>query len=299
MTGFQRYSLTSQTTITINSNKKREKSLTENAVEFVDFTLNLLLSTTENQEPSPLQIIMIEELSKIFSSGTRLIYMKYKLNSMKLFNGRSIVGNIIDPFNIIPFNQLFATNIQDERVLNATYRLIQLVSIDTSLQSTLQHLTSQEIQQLIQIIIIKLYEKRILIMKLILNLSSTIIIQNMNRLTSVSRPSSISEAPTVFKVSNSKSGEFLSKSGEFSSKSDDFMSKTGDFWFPSLSAPPTLTYADMTRRQDTSTLPFIPLPSNLFNIYPFNIRGSHSRSKLTQIVPHFASTTSTSYKVNE
>jgi hypothetical protein len=190
ISGYNRYSLSSTEGISTTT-KKKSASLVERADAFMDITTSLLLST--RKESSPLQNIVIEEVAKVLSASARSTFIDLKRRSGNLPNGRSVIGTLLDPFNILPMKTLFQPDDYDDKVLAATQSLLLAVSNSSSFDSALDDLTAGELRELVFHISGRLLQRRSGLISLSTKVSSKMLKQNMHRLDSLNLPFKVTD----------------------------------------------------------------------------------------------------------
>jgi len=134
----------------------RNSSRTD-AVESVATQVLDLLAT---EEETPLQKIFIEQLAKIITSSTRSAWSDIRERSGKLPSGRTVLGSIVDPLGIFRTSPIVRVNELDERTVETTRNLIQLITSNSPSNVDVSSLTNTEIVEISSIIAQKLFERR-------------------------------------------------------------------------------------------------------------------------------------------
>jgi len=120
VTGFGEY--TTSAAGELLGEKDKNLTQTETLERYADQVLDLVFA----EEETPLQSILLEQLAKIFSSGSRSLVSQLRDASGTLPNGRSILGAAFDPLGIFRSSSLFTMDHKDEQIVDTTRRLIAL-----------------------------------------------------------------------------------------------------------------------------------------------------------------------------
>mmetsp|Transcript_19991 Transcript_19991/g.37608 ORF Transcript_19991/g.37608 Transcript_19991/m.37608 type:complete len:923 (-) Transcript_19991:103-2871(-) len=134
-----------------------QNSSRTDAVESVATQVLDLLAT---EEETPLQKIFIEQLAKIITSSTRSAWSDIRERSGKLPSGRTVLGSIVDPLGIFRTSPIVRVNDLDERTVETTRNLIQLITSNSPSNVDIPSLTNTEIVEISSIIAQKLFERR-------------------------------------------------------------------------------------------------------------------------------------------
>merc|ERR1712176_1361722 len=98
------------------------------------------------EEETPLQGIFIEQLAKIITSSTRSAWSEIRERSGKLPSGRTVLGSIVDPLGIFRTSPVVRVNELDERTVETTRNLIELLTTSSSASNVdVSTLTNPEI----------------------------------------------------------------------------------------------------------------------------------------------------------
>ena len=181
--GYGRYVVSSSDGISMT---QKSLSIVERADQITSIIVELLL--TDSSQPTPLQDIIVDELAKVLSAGARSTFTEIKRRSGKLPNGRSVIGSLLDPLNILPMSQLFDKDTYDDRVLEATEKLLSAINGSVALDAVLNGLTPLQARELVRVVGGKLVSRRIELLGLISRLSLTILKQNQPRLEQANIP---------------------------------------------------------------------------------------------------------------
>ena len=155
ISGFSDYSTSAS-----GANLGQDKPRAVLVEELSDQILDLLAS----EEETPLQTIFIEQLAKIISSTGRSLWTDLRERSGRLPTGRTVLGTVVDPLGIFRTSPVVRVNDLDEKTIDTTRNLINLVqeqarasnnpAFDTST------LTNDEIVQISRMLIQKVWERR-------------------------------------------------------------------------------------------------------------------------------------------
>jgi hypothetical protein len=137
---------------------------------------------TESEQLTPLQTIIVEELAKVISALGRTAFTTVKLRSGTLPNGRSLIGTLLDPFNVLPMSLLFDRDEQDAKVLKATRSLIETARSSAKFDDILQDVTPLEAQRLASAVVQRLLSRRQELVLLVRRLSRKMLVQNQPRI---------------------------------------------------------------------------------------------------------------------
>ena len=119
--GFNSYSQTSE------GSQATSKVLTSEQIErFADRILDLVLRN-DNGQKTPLQILIIDEASKILGAVGRNEWASMRKRSGVLPSGRTILGSIVDPLGIFQFSPLVRNDDYDRKILESSLQLITLL----------------------------------------------------------------------------------------------------------------------------------------------------------------------------
>jgi hypothetical protein len=130
--------------------------------EIIEGLADQVLDLLASEEETPLQQIFIEQLAKIISSSSRTVWSQLRESSGVLSNGRTVLGTIVDPLGIFRTSPVVRANELDERTVETTRNLLQLLTTTTSGPSALDPstLSNTEVVEISSIIVRKLWEKR-------------------------------------------------------------------------------------------------------------------------------------------
>merc|ERR1711966_161678 len=123
------------------------------------------------EEETPLQQILIEQLSKILAANTRSLWTEARGRSGGLATGRTVLGALVDPLGLFQTSPLVNTNDQDEKVVKTTqdlaemFRKIQAKNSEGGSDATtsgvdLQSLNNEEVLAFSRILTTKLWIRR-------------------------------------------------------------------------------------------------------------------------------------------
>ncbi|KAL7455460.1 hypothetical protein ACHAWC_007029 [Mediolabrus comicus] len=130
--------------------------------EIIEGLADQVLDLLASEEETPLQQIFIEQLAKIISSSSRTVWSQLRESSGVLSNGRTVLGTIVDPLGIFRTSPVVRANELDERTVETTRNLLQLLTTTSSGPSALDPstLSNTEVVEISSIIVRKLWEKR-------------------------------------------------------------------------------------------------------------------------------------------
>ncbi|GKY92921.1 hypothetical protein MPSEU_000261100 [Mayamaea pseudoterrestris] len=137
----------------------------ERRVEVLEGIADKVLDLILTEEPSPLQEIFLEQLAKIIASGSRTIFERVRERSGILPSGRTLLGTVVDPLGLWRTSPLFRTNELDEKTLETTQKLIDLVQRQLALSNNvagidLSNISREESIELSSILTRKIWERR-------------------------------------------------------------------------------------------------------------------------------------------
>jgi len=155
VTGFGDY-----TTSASGAQLGHDQSRIELIDEFTDQALNLLV--TENE--TPLQTIFIEQVAKVVSSSSRLLWTNIREESGRLSNGRTVLGTLVDPLGLFRTSPVVRMNELDERTMDTTNNLISLLGEQVQRNENsaldLSTLSSSETTEILAILVRKVWSRR-------------------------------------------------------------------------------------------------------------------------------------------
>eukprot|EP00581_Thalassiosira_minuscula_P014806 CAMPEP_0183723322 /NCGR_PEP_ID=MMETSP0737-20130205/14931_1 /TAXON_ID=385413 /ORGANISM="Thalassiosira miniscula, Strain CCMP1093" /LENGTH=927 /DNA_ID=CAMNT_0025953583 /DNA_START=135 /DNA_END=2918 /DNA_ORIENTATION=+ len=131
--------------------------------ETIENVATQVLDLLATEEETPLQQIFIEQLAKIITSSTRSAWSDIRERSGVLPSGRTVLGTLVDPLGIFRSSPIVRVNELDERTVETTRNLLQLLSdTNSNGESTvdISALDSSEIIEITSIIARKLFERR-------------------------------------------------------------------------------------------------------------------------------------------
>eukprot|EP00555_Chaetoceros_dichaeta_P012197 CAMPEP_0198261370 /NCGR_PEP_ID=MMETSP1447-20131203/10115_1 /TAXON_ID=420782 /ORGANISM="Chaetoceros dichaeta, Strain CCMP1751" /LENGTH=942 /DNA_ID=CAMNT_0043949269 /DNA_START=8 /DNA_END=2836 /DNA_ORIENTATION=- len=153
--GFGEYS-----TSTSGAQLGQDRSRTELIDEFTDQALDLLVTEKE----TPLQTIFIEQVAKVISSSSRLIWTNIREGSGRLSSGRTVLGTLVDPLGLFRTSPIVRMNELDERTMETTSNLISLLGeqVQTEGNNALDtsSLSPAETQEILSTLVRKVWERR-------------------------------------------------------------------------------------------------------------------------------------------
>lgn len=159
---------TSESSTTATSSANATASM-DQLEQVADQVLDVVLT----EEETPLQKILIEQISKIISANTRSLWTEARVRSGVLPTGRTVLGTLVDPLGLFQTSPLVNTNDQDEKVVKTTQELVELFqkvqnnndgSDDTN-GVDIQSLNNEELLAFSRILSTKLWERRSALVK--------------------------------------------------------------------------------------------------------------------------------------
>jgi len=155
ITGFGNY-----TTSASGAKLGQDQSRIELIDEFTDQALDILV--TENE--TPLQTIFIEQVAKVASSSTRLLWTNIREESGRFPNGRTVLGTLVDPLGLFRTSPVVRMNELDERTIDTTNNLISLLGEQVQRNENsaldLSTLSSSETMEILSILVRKVWARR-------------------------------------------------------------------------------------------------------------------------------------------
>ncbi|KAL3783955.1 hypothetical protein ACHAW5_010469 [Stephanodiscus triporus] len=131
--------------------------------EIIEGVATQVLDLLVTEEETPLQKIFVEQLAKIISSTTRSAWSQIRERSGILPSGRTVLGTLVDPLGVFKNSPIVRVDELDERTVETTRNLIQLLSSTGSRSESTVDLTTLsrgEITEITSIVAQKLFERR-------------------------------------------------------------------------------------------------------------------------------------------
>lgn len=203
VTGFGSYT-TSTSGELLGQNSTRAEQIENVATQLLD-----LLAT---EEESPLQSIFIEQVAKIITASTRTAWSNIRENSGSLPSGRSVLGFLLDPLGIFRTSPVIRASDLDERTVETTRNLIQLLTTTAASSSSsfdVSTLSNAEIVEITSIVVAKLWERRSGVAKTSNRLATELLRLTADRLDKGEReilvvPSPVNEAEDISEIKESQ-----------------------------------------------------------------------------------------------
>lgn len=98
-----------------------------NRIEVLDAAADKILDLVFTEEITPLQEIVLDQTAKIVASSSRQLLSQLRERSGVLPSGRTLLGFLVDPLGLWRTSPLVRPNDQDERTVETTLKLIELV----------------------------------------------------------------------------------------------------------------------------------------------------------------------------
>jgi len=134
--------------------------------EAIENVATQVLDLLATEEETPLQQIFIEQLAKIITSSTRTIWSDIRKNSGVLPSGRSVLGSLVDPLGIFRTSPIVKVDELDERTVETTRNLIQLLTeTEGNANIDVSTLSNAEIIEISSIIARNIFERRSAVVK--------------------------------------------------------------------------------------------------------------------------------------
>lgn len=131
--------------------------------EIIEGVATQVLDLLVTEDETPLQKIFIEQLAKIITSSTRTAWSQILKRSGLLPSGRTVLGTLVDPLGVFRSSPIVRVSELDERTVETTRNLIQLLTTTASKSGStvnISSLTNTEIIEITSIIARKLFAKR-------------------------------------------------------------------------------------------------------------------------------------------
>ena len=129
VTGFGQYT-TSASSSSSSGGENNNNNVTSRA-EIIDNVATQVLDLLITEEETPLQRIFIEQLAKIITSSTRSAWSNLRVRSGVLPSGRTVLGSLVDPLGVFKYSPIVRVDELDERTVETTRNLIQLLLTQT------------------------------------------------------------------------------------------------------------------------------------------------------------------------
>jgi len=205
-------------------------SITRTSLGMLEKQADQVLDIVLTEEETPLQQILIEQLCKILAANTRSLWTEARVRSGVLPTGRTVLGTLVDPFDLFQTSPLVNTCDQDERAVQTTKELIALlrnVSGGGDNNSggggiDVQSLSNEEQIIFSRILSQKLWDRRSALIKSSNRFVNQMLQLTSNRLESPERVRVAQRTPTIGVTSLSSSSTTNSETATASTiKSDD------------------------------------------------------------------------------
>lgn len=156
VTGFGSFTTSASGALIGKDNLSRTQKLEEAADKVLDIIIT--------EEETPLQEILLEQLAKIVSAGSRSLWTQARERSGTLPSGRTLLGSIVDPFGLFESSPLVNSNELDEKTVETTRKLVALLNKQLSASDEgldLSNLKRDEILELATILGRKVWDRRV------------------------------------------------------------------------------------------------------------------------------------------
>ena len=131
--------------------------------EIIEGVADQVLDLLATEEETPLQKIFIEQLAKIITASTRSAWSDIRERSGVLPSGRTVLGTLVDPLGVFRGSPIVRVNELDERTVETTRNLLELLTETTSASASnvdIASLSNTEVIEISSIIARKLFERR-------------------------------------------------------------------------------------------------------------------------------------------
>jgi len=155
VTGFGSFSTSASGALLGKENLTRTQKLEEAADQVLDIIVT--------EEKTPVQEILLEQLAKIVSAGSRSLWTQARERSGTLPSGRTLLGTIVDPLGLFESSPLVNSNDQDQKTVETTRKLVSLMSEQLSASENsidLSDLKRDEVLELATILGKKVWDRR-------------------------------------------------------------------------------------------------------------------------------------------
>ena len=151
--------------------------------EAVEKLADLLIGTSEQQNITPVQLLLLEEVAKISGAGARSFWTQLRQQSGKLPNGRTLLGSVIDPLGLFKGSRIADVDDYDTKTLEATSSLVNVINQNLkNANIDVGGVTPQQANKIIQLLSQKLWQRRFQLVNLGGNFLSVFLKQTADRL---------------------------------------------------------------------------------------------------------------------
>jgi hypothetical protein len=182
VTGFGSFSTSASGALLGKEGLSRAEKLEEAADQVLDIIVT--------EEETPLQEILLEQLAKIASAGSRSLWTEARQRSGTLPSGRTLLGTIVDPFGLFESSPLVNSCDTDEKTIETTRKLVSLVSNQLSASdgtADLSDLKRDEVLELATILGRKVWDRRLALFRTGSRFATKLLEVTANRLESGDR----------------------------------------------------------------------------------------------------------------
>lgn len=158
---------TSETTFATSRPTPLRRRTASQQQQFLETAADQVLDLVLTEEETPFQQILLEQLAKIISSTGRSIWTQLRERSGILPSGRTVLGTLVDPLGLWRTSPLVRMNELDERTVETTRKLLVLLQqqLESNNQLDLSTLTREEIVDLSSILVQKVWDRRLGVLK--------------------------------------------------------------------------------------------------------------------------------------
>ena len=135
--------------------------------QIIEGVATQVLDLLATEEETPLQTIFIEQLAKIITSSSRSVWSDIRERSGVLSTGRTVLGTIVDPLGVFRTSPVVRPNELDERTVETTRNLLQLLTATNSNAPIIDvsTLSNADIVEISSIVVRQVWERRTGVLK--------------------------------------------------------------------------------------------------------------------------------------
>ena len=141
--------------IQLNSHINIVKQIDEVTDQMFDYLFPI------GNEITPIQRILIEEISKLIGSSSRMAFQKLRQVTGILPSGRTVLGLILDPIGLFNHSLLIEVDDYDLKIIETITKLYEMITEETGIQyNFIQNLTVEEGREIIITLSNKIWQRR-------------------------------------------------------------------------------------------------------------------------------------------
>lgn len=182
--------------------------------EAIENLATQVLDLLATEEDTPLQKIFVEQIAKIITASSRTAWSQLRESSGVLPSGRSLLGFLVDPLGVFRTSPVVRANDLDERTVETTRNLIQLLTTAGGPSVDVSSLSNAEVVEITSIIVSKLWESRTGVVSTTNRLATELLKLTADRLEKGEREIrvlSTNEPETVGKITESSTNQSSSE----------------------------------------------------------------------------------------